>query len=62
MIRKAKLVFKTTDKKIARDTGIPESADLSSPSEAILETMYEGKTKITIEKIDHKKIYEEVFK
>lgn len=58
----AKLVFKPTDKKIARDTGIPESADLSSPDEAILETMYEGKTKLRIEKIDHKKIYEEIFK
>lgn len=57
----AKLVFKPTDKKIARDTGIPESAELSSPSEAILETMYDGKTKITVEKIDHKKIYEEIF-
>jgi len=58
----AKLVFKPTDKKIARDTGIPESADLSSPDEAILETMYEGKTKLTVEKIDYKKIYEEIFK
>lgn len=57
----AKLVFKPTDKKIARDTGIPESADLKSPNEAILETMYEGKTKLTVEKIDHKKIYEEIF-
>lgn len=56
-----KLVFKPTDKKIARETGIPESADLTSPNEAILETMYEGKTKLTVEKIDHKKIYEEIF-
>ena len=56
-----KLVFKPTDKKIARETGIPESADLTSPNEAILETMYEGKTKLTVEKIDYKKIYEEIF-
>lgn len=58
----AKLVFKPTDKKIARDTGIPGSADLSFPNEAILETMYEGKTKLTVEKIDHKNIYEEIFR
>jgi len=57
----AKLVFKPTDKKIARDTGIPESADLISPDEAILETMFEGKKKITIQKLDSKKIYEEIF-
>jgi len=57
----AKLVFKPTDKKIARDTGIPESADLVSPDEAILETMFEGKKKITIQKLDSKKIYEEIF-
>lgn len=57
----AKLVFKPTDKKIGRETGIPESADLTSPDEAILETMYEGKTKLTINKVDAKKIYEEIF-
>lgn len=57
----AKLVFKATDKKVARDTGIPESADLISPDEAILETMYEGKKKITIKKVNPKKIYEEIF-
>ena len=57
----AKLVFKPTDKKIARDTGIPESADLVSPDEAILETMFEGKKKITIQKLNPKKIYEEIF-
>ena len=57
----AKLVFKPTDKKIARDTGIPESADLISPDEAILETMFEEKKKITIQKLNPKKIYEEIF-
>lgn len=57
----AKLVFKPTDKKIARDTGIPESANLKSPNEAILETMYEGKTKITIDKLNHKEIYKKIF-
>jgi hypothetical protein len=57
----AKLVFKSIDKKIARDTGIPESADLVSPDEAILETMFEGKKKITIQKLNQKKIYEEIF-
>lgn len=58
----AKLVFKPTDKKIARDTGIPESADLTSPDEAILETMFEGKKKIIIKKLNPKEIYEEVFR
>ncbi len=58
----AKLVFKPTDQKVAKDTGIPESADLTSPDEAILETMFEGKKKITIQKLNPKKIYEEIFK
>lgn len=57
----AKLVFKATDKKIARDSGIPESADLVSADEAILETMFEGKKKITIKKLNPKEIYEEIF-
>lgn len=56
-----KLVFKPTDKKIARETGVPESIDLNSPNEAILETMYEGKKKITISKVNSKEIYEEIF-
>ncbi|MDD4136121.1 MAG: DNA translocase FtsK [Candidatus Shapirobacteria bacterium] len=56
-----KLVFKPTDKKVARDTGVPESADLTSPDEAILETMFEGKKKITIKKLNPKKIYGEIF-
>lgn len=58
----AKLVFKPTDNKIARDTGIPESVGLTSPDEAILETMFEGKRKITINKLNPKEIYEEVFR
>ncbi|KKQ30750.1 MAG: segregation ATPase, FtsK/SpoIIIE family protein [Candidatus Shapirobacteria bacterium GW2011_GWE1_38_10] len=57
----AKLVFKPTDKKIARESGIPEAIELSSPDEAILETMYEGKRKLTINKVDPKKIYREIF-
>ena len=35
---------------------------LQSPSEAILETMYEGKTKVTINKIESKKIFEGIYK
>ncbi|HWS48841.1 MAG TPA: FtsK/SpoIIIE domain-containing protein, partial [Candidatus Methanoperedens sp.] len=57
----AKLVFKPTDKKVAHDSGIPESVDLTSPDEAILETIFEGKTKLTINNIDVKKIYKEIF-
>lgn len=57
----AKLVFKPTDKKVVRETGVPESIDLISPDEAILETMFEGKKKITINKVNPKKIYEEIF-
>ena len=56
-----KLVFKATDKKIARENGIPESADLTSPDEAILETMYDGKKKITINKTKVKEIYREIY-
>lgn len=56
-----KLVFKPTDKKVARETGVPESIDLNSPDEAILETMYEGKKKLNINKVNPKKIYEEIF-
>lgn len=57
-----KLVFKPADKKVAHDTGIPESANLTSPNEAILQTMFEGKTKLTINKIKAKEIYKEIFK
>ncbi len=58
----AKIVFKTTDKKIARDSGVPESIDLLSPDLAILETMFDGKKKITVDKLDTKKIYKEIFR
>jgi hypothetical protein len=57
----AKLVFKPTDKKVARDTGVIESFDLKSPDEAILNTMYEGKTMVTINKVDPKEIYDEIY-
>lgn len=58
----ARLVFKATDKRVAHDSGIPESAELTSPDEAILETMFEGKKKLTIDKIKVKEIYGEIFK
>jgi DNA segregation ATPase FtsK/SpoIIIE-like protein len=58
----AKLVFKSTDKKISRETGIVETFDLKSPDDAIFETMYEGKTKVVIDKVDSKKIFEEIYK
>ena len=57
----AKVVFRPTTKQMARSSGIPESVDLTSPDEAILETMFEGKNKITIQKLNPKKIYEEIF-
>lgn len=57
----AKLVFKPTDKRISRDSGIPEAIELSSPDKAILETIYEGKRKLTINKVDSRKIYREIF-
>lgn len=57
----AKIVFKPTDKKVARETGVPESIELSSPDEAILETMYEGRKKLIIKKVNPKEIYEEIF-
>lgn len=57
----AKLVFKPTDKKIGRETGILESVDLVSSDEAILETMFEGKKKLTANKVNPKQIYDEIF-
>lgn len=39
----AKIVFKPTTEHMARNNGIPESIELTSPDEAILETMYEGR-------------------
>lgn len=57
----AKLVFRPTDKKLAKDTGIPESFELTSPDEAILSSIFEENKKVKIENLDHKKIYEEIF-
>lgn len=36
--------------------------ELQSPAEAILETMYEGKTRVTIKKVDSKKIFEGIYR
>ena len=58
----AKIVFKPTDKKLIKNTGVSESMDLSSPDEAILETMFEEKKKIKILKTDLKKVYNEILK
>jgi len=58
----AKVVFRPTTKQMARSSGIPESIDLTSPDEAILETMFEGKKKITIQKLNPKEIYEDIFR
>lgn len=58
----AKIVFRPTTKQMARSSGVPESIKLESPDEAILETMYEGKTKFTINKMDTSKTYEEIYK
>lgn len=58
----AKVIFKPTTRQMARSSGIPESINLESPNEAILETMFEGKTKLKINKMDVKKIYQEIFK
>lgn len=55
----ARLVFKPTTKLTARSSGIPESIKLEKPNEAILETMFEGKQKVTVTEINTKKIYEE---
>lgn len=57
----AKIVFKPTDDSLARNNGIPESKNLPSPDEAILETMFEGKKKLNILDISDEKIYEEIF-
>lgn len=57
----ARIVFKPTDEKIARQFGILEALGLSSADEAILETMYEGKKRIKVNKLAWKEIYGEVF-
>jgi DNA segregation ATPase FtsK/SpoIIIE-like protein len=57
----AKVVFKPTTHQMARSSGIFETIKLESPDEAILETMFEGKTKLTINNVDVKKIYKEIY-
>lgn len=58
----AKVVFRPTTRQMARSSGIPESIDLNSPDEAILETMFDGKKKITIQNLNPKEIYKQIFK
>lgn len=57
----AKIVFKPTTRQMARSSGVFESIELESPDEAILETMFEEKTKFTINKINVRKVYGEIF-
>lgn len=57
----ARLVFKSVNKKIARENGVLESVNLTSPDQAILETMFEGRKKITVNEVDINKIYKEIF-
>lgn len=57
----AKLVFKMMDKNTAKTFDTPEAVDLNSPNKAILNIMFEENKMIEIEKINHKKIYEEIF-
>jgi len=58
----AKIVFRPTTKQTARASGIPESIKLVSPDQAILQTMFEGKNKFVMDKVDVEKGYREVFK
>lgn len=58
----AKVVFRPTTRQMARSSGVFESINLSSPDEAILETMYEGKTKFVIDQLPIVKIYKEIYK
>lgn len=57
----ARLVFRPTTKQMARRSGVFESIKLEKPNEAILETMFEGKRKITVKEVDTKKIFSEIF-
>lgn len=57
----AKLVFKTVDKSTAKSFGTSEAVDLDSPNKAILNVLFEENKIIDIEKIEPKKIYEEIF-
>jgi hypothetical protein len=47
----AKLVFKQATSALARSSGVPESLKLKKPNEAILETMWDGKKKIILNKL-----------
>lgn len=55
----AKIVFKPADEKLTKDTGVPESKDLNSPDEAILEMMFEKQKKIKISETNQE-IYKEI--
>lgn len=57
----AKVIFRPTTRQMARSSGVLESMNLESPDQAILETMFMGKTKITVNKVDTKKIYQKIF-
>jgi DNA segregation ATPase FtsK/SpoIIIE-like protein len=57
----AKLVFKTVDKNIGKSFGTPETVDLDSPNKAILSIVFEENKMVGIEKLNPKKIYEEIF-
>lgn len=57
----AKLVFKMMDNNTAKTFNAPEAVKLESPNKAILNVVFEKNKKVEIEKLDHKKIYEEIF-
>ncbi|MCL4384565.1 FtsK/SpoIIIE domain-containing protein [Patescibacteria group bacterium] len=57
----ARMVFRPTTKQMARRSGIFESIKLEKPNEAILETMFEGKKKITVKEVDTKEIFSAIF-
>jgi len=57
----AKIVFRPTTRQMARSSGISESIKLETPDMAILETMYEGKTKFRLDKDNFKERYEEIY-
>lgn len=57
----ARVAFKQNDKNFAKNIKTPESTELNSPNQAILNVIFEENKKILVEKINHKKIYEEIF-
>jgi len=57
----ARLVFKTVDKNTGKSFGTPEAIDLDSPNKAVLSVVFEENKIVDIEKIEPKKIYEEIF-